>query len=69
MASGTIVRIVMDRGFGFIKPDDDGPDIFFHHSSLPEGGFDALQEGQTVEYETGRDPRSDRPRAQDVRPI
>jgi len=69
MASGTIVRIVMDRGFGFIKPDEGGSDIFFHHSSLPEGGFDALQEGQAVEFETGRDPRSDRPRATNVRPI
>lgn len=69
MASGTIVRIVMDRGFGFIKPDDGGSDIFFHHSSLPEGGFDGLQEGQSVEFETGRDPRSDRPRATNVRPI
>jgi len=69
MASGTIVRIVMDRGFGFIKPDDGEADIFFHHSSLPEGGFDALQEGQTVEFETGRDPKSDRARATNVRPL
>jgi CspA family cold shock protein len=69
MASGTIVRIVMDRGFGFIKPDDGGADIFFHHSSLAEGGFDGLQEGQAVEFDTGRDPRSDRPRATNVRPI
>lgn len=69
MAQGTVARIIMDRGFGFIKPDDGGADIFFHHSSLPEGGFDMLQEGQPVEYETGQDPRSNRPRATNVRPI
>lgn len=70
MATGTVVRVVMDRGFGFIKPDDGGSDIFFHHSSLEQqGGFDALQEGQTVEFETGRDERSDRPRATNVRPL
>lgn len=69
MATGTIARIVMDRGFGFIKPDAGGSDVFFHHTSLPQGGFDGLQEGQAVEYEVSQDPRSDRPRADNVRPL
>lgn len=69
MAQGTVARIIVDRGFGFIKPDDGGSDIFFHHSSLTEGNFDMLQEGQAVEFETGRDPRSDRPRATNVKPL
>lgn len=68
MSQGTIVRIVNDRGFGFIKPDDGGDDIFFHHSSLANGNFDLLREGQSVEFEAGRDTRSNKPRANNVRP-
>jgi len=67
MPSGTIARIVGDRGFGFIKPDTGGDDVFFHHSSVASGGFDNLQEGQTVEFEMGRDQRSNKARAENVR--
>jgi CspA family cold shock protein len=69
MAQGTIARIISDRGFGFVKPDEGGDDVFFHHSSVANGGFDLLREGQAVEFETGRDARSNRPRAENVRPI
>jgi cold shock protein len=69
MAQGTIARVINDRGFGFIKPDDGREDIFFHHSSVADGGFDSLREGQTVEFEAGRDPRSNKSRAENVRPL
>lgn len=69
MAQGTIARIVSDRGFGFVKPDGGGDDVFFHHSGVTDGGYDLLREGQAVEYETGTDERSNRARAQNVRPI
>ncbi|MBN2475360.1 MAG: cold shock domain-containing protein [Pirellulales bacterium] len=49
MPQGVIKKLVADRGFGFISAD--GSDIFFHHSSVKDNGFDDLQEGQTVEYE------------------
>lgn len=48
---GKIVRLVRDRGFGFITPDEGGKDLFFHARSLPQGVFDSLAEGQTVTYE------------------
>ncbi len=67
MASGTIARIIGDRGFGFIRPDDGGEDVFFHHSSVADGSFDQLTPGQQVEYEMGRDSRSNRTRAENVR--
>ena len=69
MAQGTIARVINDRGFGFIKPDDGREDIFFHHSSVADGGFDSLREGQTVEFEAGRDPRSNKSRAENVLPL
>ena len=68
MATGSISRIVRDRGFGFIKPDDGTSDIFFHSSSIADGAFDDLQEGQAVEFDSEPDPKQpDRVRAKQVR--
>ena len=57
MAQGTIKKLVMDRGFGFISAPSG--DIFFHHSVVADNKFDELQEGQAVTYEitTGPDER------------
>jgi CspA family cold shock protein len=49
MASGTIKKIVTDKGFGFISSSD-GNDVFFHHSTVADGQFDNLEIGQQVEY-------------------
>ena len=59
MPKGTIRRI-MDRGFGFIKTEDE-TDIFFHRSNLEGVEFNQLHEGQEVEFEVGqgRDGRSE----------
>ena len=70
MARGVIKKIVTDRGFGFIAGDRQ--DVFFHHSSVVESGFDQLQIGQTVEYELETDDtrRSGKgPRAAEVKPV
>jgi cold shock protein len=69
MAEGTIARVITDRGFGFIKPDDGGADVFFHHTGVVGGGFDSMQEGQAVSFDVGRDERSNKPRAENVRPL
>jgi CspA family cold shock protein len=66
MARGTVVRLVRDRGFGFIRTQD-GSEIFFHHSTLPPGVFDALTEGQEMDFEVEVDPRGRGERARDVR--
>jgi CspA family cold shock protein len=57
MAKGTIARL-MDRGFGFIKPEE-GEDLFFHRNELEGVEFNNLSEGQEVEFEKsqGRDGR------------
>ena len=63
MATGQIKRLARDRGFGFIRPDGESEDIFFHTSAVQGGIFDSLNEGQTVEFEKGaddRDPRKSR---------
>ena len=62
MPQGTIKKLV-DRGFGFIEGEKG--EIFFHHSALEGTTFEALSEGQRVEYEEGRGPKG--PRAENVR--
>ena len=48
---GTIKKI-MDKGFGFIAPENGGKDIFFHSNSLVGVQFDELREGDAVSFET-----------------
>jgi CspA family cold shock protein len=64
MAKGTIRRI-MDRGYGFIKTDQE-EDLFFHRNSLEGVEFNSLSEGQAVEFEKGQG-RDGRPAAVKVR--
>jgi len=69
MSSGKIKKLVQDKGFGFIQADS-GEDVFFHHSTVADQGFDNLTEGQAVEYsvEQGQSPKGKGPRAQSVTP-
>ena len=64
MPKGTIRRL-MDRGFGFIKTEDE-TDIFFHRNDLEGVEFSSLSEGQEVEFEKGQG-RDGRPQANKVR--
>src|SRR4029077_1251202 len=63
MSTGTIKRLVRDRGFGFIR-DDGGQEWVFHRSSV-EGSFDQLNEGQRVSFE--EEPAAKGPRAVNAR--
>eukprot|EP00325_Prymnesiales_sp_UTEX-LB-985_P000665 CAMPEP_0174699182 /NCGR_PEP_ID=MMETSP1094-20130205/4544_1 /TAXON_ID=156173 /ORGANISM="Chrysochromulina brevifilum, Strain UTEX LB 985" /LENGTH=133 /DNA_ID=CAMNT_0015896463 /DNA_START=108 /DNA_END=505 /DNA_ORIENTATION=- len=53
-----------EKGFGFIKPDDGGEDIFCHFSSIEDGK--ALQEGSTVKFDKVFDERKGKDRAENV---
>ena len=53
MPTGKVKMFNEQRGFGFIRPDDGGADIFFHVSALREG--DEITEGKVVSFETGPD--------------
>jgi len=64
MAKGTIRRL-MDRGFGFIKTEQE-EDLFFHRNDLEGVEFNSLNEGQEVEFEKGQG-RDGRPQAVKVR--
>ena len=52
MTTGTVRRLVEDRGFGFIG-NNSGKDIFFHYTQLDGIKFQTLREGQNVSYRVG----------------
>lgn len=53
--SGAVVTYFEAKGFGFLRPDDGGRDIFFHVSRLAEGLATDLRPGTKVLYELGMD--------------
>jgi CspA family cold shock protein len=65
-ARGRIKKMVRDRGFGFIRGDD-GKEVFFHRSGLSGADYDALSEGDVVEYVIQEGPRG--ARAENVRAV
>jgi len=60
MPSGRVKFFNPDRGFGFILPDEGGPDVFVHVHDVEAAGMKLLVAGQLVAYEVGpaRDGRS-----------
>ena len=68
MTTGSITKIVRDRGFGFIKATDGTEELFFHSSSVEQPTFDELNEGENVDFDIEPDPKnSTRNRATKVR--
>lgn len=54
---GTVKWFSRFKGFGFILPDDGGPDVFVHYSELEGSGYRNLYEGDRVEYVLEVTPR------------
>jgi CspA family cold shock protein len=58
MATGTVKWFNGTKGFGFIAPDEGGPDVFVHISAVERAGLGSLSDGQKITYELERDQRS-----------
>lgn len=65
MSEGKIKKITQ-KGFGFIETPN-GQDLFFHSSSVTDGRFEELSEGQVVQYDEGRGQKG--PCAERVQPV
>ncbi|MBQ6641027.1 MAG: cold-shock protein, partial [Saccharopolyspora sp.] len=46
-----------EKGFGFIAPDEGGPDVFVHYSAIDGTGFRTLEENQQVSFEVSQGPK------------
>lgn len=53
--TGAIMTYFGEKGFGFLRPDSGGKDIFFHVSRLQEGDATELVPGKRIAYELGMD--------------
>ena len=60
MAIGTVKWFNTDKGYGFIAPDNGGPDAFVHISAVQAAGMHTLDKDQRVNYEveTGRNGKT-----------
>ncbi|MFQ5687732.1 MAG: cold-shock protein [Candidatus Scalindua sp.] len=56
MPSGTVKWFNDKKGFGFISQED-GDDVFVHHTSIQSDGFRSLAEGDKVEFELVEDQK------------
>jgi cold shock protein len=67
MATGTVKWFSDDKGYGFVTPDDEGKDLFVHHSGIAGGGFRSLKEGDKVSYDAEAGDKG--PKAVNVQPL
>ena len=51
MATGIVKWFIPSKGFGFIQPDDGGPDVFVHISAVEKAGQVSLRGGARVSFE------------------
>ena len=57
MPVGTVKWFNGTKGFGFIQPDNGGPDVFVHISAVERAGMSTLDRDQRVSYELETDNR------------
>ena len=52
-----------ERGYGFIKPDDGGRDVFVHITAVEQAGLKGLNEGQRISFDVEPDKKGKGPKA------
>ena len=69
MTVGTVKFFDARRGFGFIRPDDAGADVFVHVTAVEQAGLTTLHEGQRVSFDVVTDEKRGRTNAQNLKAV
>lgn len=69
MPIGTVKWFNGTKGYGFIQPDDGGPDVFVHVSAVQRAGMRGLNEGQKISYDEQRDPKRGKSSAENLKAV
>ena len=67
MSNGTVKWFNIQKGFGFIQPDDGSKDVFVHINAVKRAGMQSLSEGQKVSFEVVSDRRTGKSSAENLR--
>ena len=69
MPTGTVKWFNMQKGYGFISPDNGGKDVFVHISAVERAGMNGLRDGQKVSFEEETDRRSGKTAAANLKAV
>jgi cold shock protein len=69
MKTGTVKWFNGQKGYGFIQPDDGGPDVFVHISAVERAGMQYLREGQKIAFDVVADKRTGKLSAEHLRAV
>jgi len=69
MTTGTVKWFNVQKGFGFIAPDNGGNDAFVHISAVERSGLGDLREGQKVGFELFADRKSGKMSAENLKDL
>jgi CspA family cold shock protein len=61
--TGTVKFFNSERGYGFVKPDDGGRDVFVHITAVESAGLKSLTEGQRISFDVEPDKKGKGPKA------
>jgi CspA family cold shock protein len=67
MSTGTVKWFNSTKGYGFIQPDEGGPDVFVHISAVERAGLRDLREGEKISYDVVPDRRTGKSNADNLR--
>jgi CspA family cold shock protein len=69
MPVGTVKWFNSTKGFGFIQPDNGGPDVFVHISAVERAGLRGLTDGQKISFDEQRDPKRGKTSAENLKAV
>ncbi len=69
MPVGKVKWFNSTKGFGFIQPDNGGPDVFVHISAVERAGMSGLVDGQKISYDDIRDPKRGKTSAENLKAV